>query len=68
MIKEKPLFGHGVGGFKANYMNYQARYFEEHPDSKYAMLADNVNRPFSEYLLLLTEYGLAGFALFLVLC
>jgi O-antigen ligase len=68
MIKDKPLFGHGSGGFKANYMNYQAEYFEQHPGSKYAMLADNVNRPFNEYILLLTDYGIAGFVLFLAGC
>jgi tetratricopeptide (TPR) repeat protein len=68
MIKEKPLFGHGSGGFKANYMDYQAKFFEEYPDSKYVMLADNVNRPFNEYILLLTDYGLAGFVLFLAVC
>jgi energy-coupling factor transporter transmembrane protein EcfT len=49
-------------------MNYQAHYFEENPDSKYAMLADNVNRPFNEYILLLTSYGIAGFVLFLAGC
>ena len=65
MVKEKPLFGHGAGGFKAHYMNYQARYFEQRPDSEYAALANNVNRPFSEYVLLLTNFGLAGFALLL---
>jgi O-antigen ligase len=64
MVKDKPVLGFGHGGFKANYMNYQAKYFEEHPDSSYAMLADNVNRPFNEYLLLLTNYGFAGLALF----
>jgi O-antigen ligase len=68
MIKDKPLLGHGYGGFKACYMNYQAEYFSENPDSKYAMLADNVNRPFNEYILLLTGYGLAGFVLFLAGC
>ncbi|MDR1582757.1 MAG: O-antigen ligase family protein [Prevotellaceae bacterium] len=68
MIQDKPLSGHGSGGFKAGYMNYQAEYFEENPDSKYAMLADNVNRPFNEYILLLTNYGIAGFVLFLAGC
>jgi Lipid A core - O-antigen ligase and related enzymes len=66
MIKDKPFSGHGYGGFKANYMNYQAQYFEEHPNSNSAMLAANVNRPFNEYLLLLTNYGCLGFILFLV--
>jgi O-antigen ligase len=61
MIKDKP-FGHGYGhgGFKANYMNYQAKYFETHPGSKYAMLADNVNNPFNEYLLLAVNFGILG--------
>jgi len=70
MIKEKPITGYGVGGFKANYMNFQAKYFEEHPDSKYAMLADNISRPFNEYVGVLVNYGLAGFLcllLFLIL-
>jgi hypothetical protein len=66
MIKDKPLFGYGSGGFKAHYMNYQANYFELHPDSKYAMLADNVIHPFNEYILLMINYGLTGFALLLI--
>ena len=65
MIKDKPLVGHGTGGFKAEYMNYQAKYFEEYPDSKYLMLADNTSRPFNEYVGLIVNYGLLGFLLFL---
>jgi tetratricopeptide (TPR) repeat protein len=41
MIKDKPVQGFGQDGFKTHYMNYQVKYFEEHPDSKQAMLADN---------------------------
>lgn len=67
MIKDKPMLGHGPGGFTANYMNYQAEYFKQHPDSKYAMLAGNVHHPFNEYILLLINYGLVGFVLFLAL-
>jgi tetratricopeptide (TPR) repeat protein len=68
MIKENPVkgLGYGQGGFKAHYMNYQAKYFEAHPDSKQAMLADNVNRPFNEYLLLLVNYGLFGLLVFIL--
>ena len=66
MIKDKPFTGHGTGGFKAGYMNYQAKYFEENPDSKYVMIADSTNRPFNEYIGLLVNYGLAGFLLFLL--
>jgi hypothetical protein len=67
MIKDKPFLGYGINGFKAEYMNYQATYFEEHPDSKYTMLADNINRPFNEYFGLLVNYGLVGFLLFSLL-
>ena len=67
MIKDKPLLGHGTGGFKANYMKYQAIYFKEHLNTKQAMLAGNINRPFNEYIGLLVNYGLVGFLLFLLL-
>lgn len=64
MIVEKPLLGHGEGGFQREYMLYQANYFRNHPDSSYAMLADNVKHPFNEFLLLLVEHGLVGGLLF----
>lgn len=60
MIQDKPLLGHGPGGFEARYMNYQANYFGKHPDSPYALLADQVNHPFNEYVLLAVNYGLLG--------
>ena len=60
MIVDKPLFGHGTDGFRAQYMLYQADYFRKHPDSKYAMLADNVQAPFNEYLRFAAEYGIIG--------
>lgn len=60
MIDDKPLFGHGIGGFQREYMLYQAEYFRSHPDSSYAMLADIVKHPFNEYLLVLVEHGLVG--------
>lgn len=60
MIADKPLLGHGTGGFQREYMFYQADYFKQHPDSKYVQLADIVKHPFNEYLLLLVEYGLMG--------
>ncbi|MCX6327684.1 MAG: O-antigen ligase family protein, partial [Bacteroidia bacterium] len=31
-ISEKPLFGHGVGRFEAEYNNWQAAYFKSHPE------------------------------------
>jgi len=60
MIADKPLLGHGIGGFQREYMLYQANYFRTHPDSSFAMLADIVKQPFNEFLLLLVEHGLVG--------
>ena len=60
MILEKPLLGYGYGNFKAEYMLYQARYFEQNPESKLGLLADNVKHPFNEFLRVTVEFGLIG--------
>lgn len=60
MIADHPLWGTGSGGWLANYMYYQADFFVNHPDSIYQMLADDVIYPYNEYLLMITEHGLAG--------
>lgn len=61
MVKDAPLFGHGWGGFRANYMDYQANYFKEQPDEdKYEMLADNVSSPFNECLTIIISLGIIG--------
>ena len=67
MVIDRPFFGYGPGGFTAEYMNYQANYFRTHPDSPYARLADSVQHPFNEYLFVVVDYGLSGFATLVVL-
>lgn len=67
MIKDKPITGHGIGAFEAKYMDYQAAYFKAYPDSKFAMLADNVKHPFNEYLLVGVQFGIIGWIVLLVL-
>lgn len=67
MIKEHPILGFGPDGFTAHYMEYQAQYLTENPDSTFILLADNVNNPFNEYLLVLVNFGLVGFSLLLIL-
>lgn len=67
MVKDRPLFGFGAHGFTAHYMQYQAQYLALNPESPFLLLADNVNNPFNEYLLVLVNFGLAGFAVLLVL-
>ncbi|MDR1340224.1 MAG: O-antigen ligase family protein [Prevotellaceae bacterium] len=68
MIRNKPLTGHGYGTFNAKYMLYQVEYFETHPESKYADLADNVLHPFNEYLLVWAEHGIIGMVCITLLC
>lgn len=67
MIKERPLFGLGIGGIEKLYMDAQAAYFSIHPDSQYVMLADNVTHPFNEYIKLTVNYGLVGLTIALCL-
>ena len=67
MIVERPILGYGSDGFDAKYMLFQAKYFASNPNSKFALLADNINRPFNEYLSILINYGFLGFSIFLIL-
>lgn len=60
LLKENLLIGGGTGTFEAHYMDYQAKYFMKHPDSQYAMIADNVQYPFCEYLNIGVNYGIIG--------
>lgn len=41
-------------------MLYQARYFEQNPESKLGLLADNVKHPFNEFLRVTVEFDLIG--------
>lgn len=63
MFGDHWFFGIGSGKFQAEYMLYQADFFQWHPDSMFMMLADNVNNPFNEYLKVLVEYGIIGFSM-----
>ena len=67
MIKDKPLLGFGIGGFQANYMDYQANYFAENSDSKLSLLADNTKHPFNEFVLMAVNYGIIGLLFYLSL-
>jgi hypothetical protein len=60
MIAESPLFGHGAGVFDREYMLYQAAYFEQYPQSSFAMVADNAAYPYNEWIHVSIEFGLLG--------
>lgn len=65
MIKVHPIAGHGNNAIAAHYMDYQADYFEKHPDSPYILLGDNVKHLFNEYLEVGVRYGIVGWLLLL---
>jgi O-antigen ligase len=67
MIADKPLTGHGSGGFAANYMHCQAAFFAQNPEAPQAWQAGDNHYAFNEYLRHAAEYGLAGLGLMLVL-
>lgn len=60
MVAEHPLFGFGFGGFRREYMNWQAEYLKTIDNIDILMLSDNVTHPLSEYLLVVVNYGLTG--------
>ncbi len=66
MIKDKPVFGHGYGSFQAKYMDYQAEYFKNNPNSKFELLADNVKHPFNEFIKVAVEFGLIALVIILL--
>ena len=67
IISKSPWIGHGTYGFLKNYMNEQAEYFRNHPESNYSVLADDVKVPFNEFLHLWVNHGIIALALVIVL-
>lgn len=66
MIRDNPLWGHGPGDFKAEYMEYQADFFRRHHVHPFRSLAGNVTFPFNTFILIAVEYGLVGLLLVLL--
>ena len=64
MIKDAPVFGHGIGSFAANYMPCQACYLDEHVGGNEALIADNNMLAFNEFIHVSCEQGLVGLLLF----
>lgn len=67
IISKSPWIGHGTYGFQKNYMNEQAEYFRNHPESNYSVLADDVKVPFNEFLHLWVNHGIIALAVVIVL-
>lgn len=61
LFTKSPLWGYGIGGFEAHYMDIQANYFRTNGfENHFAMLAGNTKFPFNEYLNLALTSGLIG--------
>jgi len=68
MIKDKPLTGWGSGGFKAQYGNYQAKWFREGNGTfNQELVAGLPESPFNEPVRITVAYGFIGLFLFLCL-
>ena len=67
LMRQKLIWGWGLGGFDKFYMNCQADFFMAHPDSPYALLADNIRHPLCEWLLCGINFGLTGVVSILLL-
>lgn len=65
MLADAPLWGHGTDAFARQYMFYQADYFARHPDSPFALVADNVGVAYNEWLHAGVALGLVGMLLVL---
>ena len=65
MIKDKPILGSGIGTFKMNYLNYQAKILGDNP--YYIKYSGNAREAHNEYLQMWAELGLVGLGLFLLI-
>ncbi|WP_373941429.1 O-antigen ligase family protein [Polaribacter sejongensis] len=67
IIKDNPVFGVGFDRFKVYYMNAQAHYFAEMGETAEALVADNTYYAFNEFIQFITENGIVGFILLIVI-
>jgi len=65
MIKDKPFLGGGIGSFKINYLEYQARFLKKHPE--YNKYWNNAKEAHNEYLQIGAEIGLFGLGIVFLL-
>ena len=65
MIKDKPIFGSGIGTFRMNYLDYQAQLLKENPN--YIKYYTKAGEAHNEYLQIWVELGIIGLGLFLLI-
>ncbi|MHC2994417.1 MAG: tetratricopeptide repeat protein [Candidatus Atribacteria bacterium] len=65
MIKDRPLFGSGLGTFPLHYLDYQANFLQRNPD--YLNFWGKAGEAHNEYLQILAEMGIIGLLFFLLI-
>ena len=65
MIKDKPLFGNGLGTFPLHYLNYQADFLQRNPG--YLNFVGKAGEAHNEYLQIWAEMGIIGLLSFLLI-
>ena len=65
MIKDKPIFGSGIGTFKMNYLDYQAEFLKDNP--YYIKYSGKAGEAHNEYLQIWAEIGMIGLGLFILI-
>jgi len=63
MLKDKPIYGLGIGTFKYHYLDYQADYLIDHPN--YIRNSGKAAEAHNEYLQFAAEIGIIGLISFL---
>lgn len=66
-MTEKPICGHGIGGFVQTFANGQAEYFKENPDSPFVEVAGSPEYAFNEWMAVGVEQGCIGILFFTVI-
>ena len=65
MIKDRPLFGSGLGTFPLYYLNYQADFLQKNPN--YFKFSGKAGEAHNEYLQLGAETGIIGLLVFMLI-
>jgi len=65
MIKDQPIFGLGIGTFKMNYLEYQARVLDK--NHHYIKYSGKASEAHNEYLQMWAEVGVIGLGVFLAI-
>ena len=60
LIKEKPLFGHGIGNFRYKWQYEKADFYKKHPDAH--LIDQYVTHPHNELLFWMIEGGVVAVA------